>query len=164
MGKVSAGLLMYRLCEGTVEALLIHPGGPFWKNKDEGAWSIPKGEVIEGEPLEDAARREFQEELGIPPADPLLSLGTVKQKSGKLVHAWAFEGDCDPRTIRSNTFTLEWPPKSGKLQQFSEADRAQFFDLATAKRKINPAQVAFLDRLAETVAPRTAQGQKENTR
>ncbi len=148
MPKVSAGLLMYRVRGSKVEVLLVHSGGPFWKNKDDGAWSIPKGEVAEGELLEDAARREFEEELGLRPSGALIGLSSVTQKSGKVVHAWAFEGDCDPTAIRSNTFTIEWPPKSGKMETFPEVDRAAFFAVATAREKIIPAQAPFLDRLA----------------
>lgn len=147
MGKISAGLVMYRMVNGEIEVLLVHPGGPFWRNKDDGAWSIPKGEI---EPEEDpllAAQREFQEEMGIKPAGKFVSLGNVKLKSGKVVHAWAFEGDCDPATIKSNTFSLEWPPKSGKVQQIPEIDKAAFLPIMQARVKINPAQAAFLDRL-----------------
>ncbi len=154
MAKVSAGLLMYRVRDGQVEVLLVHPGGPFWKNKDDGAWSIPKGEVAEGEELEAAGCREFEEELGFKPTGPLVALGSVKQKSGKLVYAWAFEGDCDPDGIRSNTFAMEWPPKSGKMQEFPEIDRAAFFDLDKARQKILPTQTGFLDRLVETLQPK----------
>jgi len=147
MAKTSAGLLMYRVPEGRIEVLLVHPGGPFWEKKDEGAWSIPKGEVEEGEEMLAVARREFQEELGLVAEGPFVELTPVKQKGGKVVHAWAFAGDCDPAAIRSNTFTMEWPPKSGRLMTFPEVDRAAFFDLVTARRKINPAQIGFLDEL-----------------
>ena len=150
MARVSAGLVMYRRRDGAVEVLLVHPGGPFWKNKDEGAWSIPKGEPGEGEELLAVARREFEEELGFAPSGEFRPLPPIRQKGGKVVHAWSFEGDCDPATIRSNTFTMEWPPRSGKQATFPEVDRADFFDLPTARRKINPAQVALLDEL-ETV-------------
>ena len=130
-----------------MEALLVHPGGPFWKKKDAGAWTLPKGEV---EPAEDAletARREFAEETGIQPQGEFLSLSEVVQKGGKIVRAWAFEGDCDPAAIRSNTFSLEWPPRSGRKQEFPEIDRAGFFPLEEARKKINPAQVPLLDAL-----------------
>ena len=147
MASVSAGLLMYRRGAGGLEVLLAHPGGPFWKNKDDGAWTIPKGEPQAGEALLAAAKREFNEELGLVPAGEFQALGAVRQKGGKIVHAWAVCGDCDTDTIRSNTFTLEWPPRSGKQVEFAEVDRAAFFDLATARRKINPAQVELLDRL-----------------
>jgi predicted NUDIX family NTP pyrophosphohydrolase len=147
MAKLSAGLLMYRLRGGRAEVLLVHPGGPFWKNKDQGAWSLPKGEAAAGQDLLEVARREFEEETGIRPSGSLFELEPVKQKGGKVVHAWAFEGDCDPSAIRSNTFTMEWPPRSGRQAEFPEVDRAAFFDLETAGRKINPAQAALLDQL-----------------
>ena len=146
--KISAGLLMYRVKNGIPQVLLVHPGGPFWKNKDEGAWSIPKGEVAEGEDLLDAARREFEEELGFAPQGPFTPLSPVRQKGGKVIHAWSFQGDCDPAAIRCNTFTIEWPPRSGQQATFPEVDRAEFFDLPAARKKINPAQVAFIDEMA----------------
>jgi predicted NUDIX family NTP pyrophosphohydrolase len=143
---------MYRTRpSGGPEVLLVHPGGPFWRNKDEGAWTIPKGEVPDGEDLLAAARREFEEELGFPPAGPFAPLQPVKQKGGKVVHAWCFEGDCDPAAVRSNTFGMEWPPKSGRKATFPEVDRAAFFDLEAARKKINPAQAALLDELAGRV-------------
>jgi predicted NUDIX family NTP pyrophosphohydrolase len=148
MARTSAGLLMYRVRGGVVEVLLVHPGGPFWRNKDEGAWSIPKGEVAEGEDLLEAARREFEEELGTRPEGTFAPIGSVKQKGGKVVHAWAFEGDLDLSAVRSNTFEMEWPPRSGKRVAFPEVDRAEFFDLATARGKINAGQAEFLDRIA----------------
>ena len=148
MAKVSAGLIMYRIRRGQPEFLLVHPGGPFWKNRDEGAWSIPKGEVGPDEDLLAAAQREFREELGIEPRGPFLPLDSVRQKSGKRVHAWAFQGDCDPSQIRSNTFQMEWPPKSGRMAEFPEVDRADFFDLPAARKKIVPAQRPLLDQLA----------------
>jgi predicted NUDIX family NTP pyrophosphohydrolase len=150
MSKSSAGLLMYRKKRTALEVLLVHPGGPFWRNKDEGAWSIPKGEVDEGEDLHEAARREFEEETGSRPSGEFLPLTPIKQKSGKIIHAWAVEGNLDPAAIRSNTFTMEWPPKSGKRIEFPEVDRAAFFDIATATNKINPAQALLLTEL-ETV-------------
>ena len=153
MPRISAGLLMYRNRQGKIEALLVHPGGPFWKNKDEGAWTIPKGELDSGEDALDAACREFREETGIEPSGPYLPLGHIQQKSGKVVHAWAFEGDCDPAQIRSNSFEMEWPPKSGRVQSFPEVDRAAFFGMDDARRKINPAQVEFLAAL-ERIRPR----------
>lgn len=155
MAKVSAGLLMYRVRSGAVEVLLVHPGGPFSKNKDAGAWSIPKGEVADGEELLEAARREFAEELGLRATGVFIDMGSVKQKSGKVVHAWVFEGDCDPATVRSNTFELEWPPNSGMVQEFPEIDRAASFDLPTARRKIISAQAEFLDRLAQQLPDKT---------
>lgn len=154
MPKISAGLIMHRQGLAGLEVLLVHPGGPFWRNKDDGAWSIPKGEVGPGEDLLDTARREFREELGLAADGPFLPLAPVKQKGAKIVHAWAFPGNCDPSQIRSNTFTVEWPPRSGKLQQFPEVDQAAFFDLATARRKINPAQIAFLDELEKSLSKR----------
>jgi predicted NUDIX family NTP pyrophosphohydrolase len=153
MPKISAGLLMYRgrrEQSNSVEILLAHPGGPFWKNKDDGAWTIPKGEVTPGEDLLAAAIREFTEETGLTPAPPFVPLGEIKQKSGKIIHAWAFQGDCDPAQIRSNTFELEWPPKSGRTQEFPEIDRAQFYDLAAARQKILVSELPLLD-LAELV-------------
>lgn len=147
MSKRSAGLLMYRIREGAVEVLLAHPGGPFWEKKDAGFWTIPKGEIAEGEEAFEAAKREFQEELGITPLGEFVSLGQIKQKSGKLVEAWAFEGDCDPTRIVSNTFELEWPPRSGKREHFAEIDRAEFFTIDSARAKINPSQAPFLDAL-----------------
>ena len=133
----------------SVEVLLVHPGGPFWKHKDDGAWMLPKGEVEQGEDLLAAAIREFQEETGLTPVEPFLALGQVKHKSGKILHAWAFQGDCDPTRVRSNTFEIEWPPKSGRTQEFPEVDRAAFFDLATAQRKMLAAELPLLDRLED---------------
>jgi predicted NUDIX family NTP pyrophosphohydrolase len=150
--RESAGLMMYRLRDGVLEILLVHPGGPFWKNKDVGAWSIPKGEVNEGEDLLEAAKREFFEELGILAAGPFQKLGSVKQKGGKIVHAWAFEGDCDPAQIRCGTnVEIVWPPRSGNKVAFPEVDRAEFFKIESATQKINPAQVSFLQRLIDHV-------------
>jgi len=143
---------MYRRVAGTLQFLLVHPGGPFWKNKDAGAWSIPKGEVEETEDPFSAARREFEEELGIQPVGNFCELQSIKQKSGKIVHAWGFEGDCDPTRIKSNTFTIEWPPKSGKMTAFPEVDRAEFFGLEEARMKINPAQIPFLEEVVRSVA------------
>jgi predicted NUDIX family NTP pyrophosphohydrolase len=149
MPKISAGLLMYRVRSGSTEVLLIHPGGPFWRKKDDGAWSLPKGEVAAGEDPLEAARREFREETGLDPQGNFLPLGEVVQKSGKLVRAWAFKGDCDPASLRSNTFTIEWPPRSGKMQEFPEIDKGQFFALEEARKKINTAQVSFIDALEQ---------------
>jgi predicted NUDIX family NTP pyrophosphohydrolase len=147
MGKVSAGLLMYRKRNQKLEVLLVHLGGPFWATKDSGAWFVPKGEVNPSEDELAAAKREFAEETGLTAAGELLPLGSVKHKSGKKVSAWAFEGDCDPTVLRSNTFQMEWPPRSGKFQTCPEVDRASFFLMAEAKHKINVAQAAFLDEL-----------------
>lgn len=151
MPKISAGLIMYRQGPAGMEVLLVHPGGPFWRNRDDGAWSIPKGEAAPGEDLLDTAQREFREELGLPADGPFFPLTPVKQKGAKTVHAWAFAGNCDPSQLRSNTFAVEWPPRSGRLQQFPEADQAAFFDLVTARRKINPAQIALLDELEKSL-------------
>jgi predicted NUDIX family NTP pyrophosphohydrolase len=154
MPKISAGLLMYRgqsEHRGSPEVLLVHPGGPFWKNRDDGAWMIPKGEVEPGEDLLAAAIREFNEETGLTPVEPFVALGQVKHKSGKILHAWAFQCDCDPTRIKSNTFEIEWPPKSGRKQEFPEIDLADFFDLTGARRKMLAAELPLLDRFAEKV-------------
>lgn len=140
-----------------MEFLLVHPGGPYFRNKDDGAWTIPKGEVAEGEDLLTRARTEFEEELGMPApaAEDWIELGSVKQKGGKTVHAWAFEGNLpDAFAIVSNAFEAEWPPRSGRIQQFPEVDRAEFFQMEKAREKINEAQVAFLDRLVEALQTR----------
>ena len=147
MPRISAGLLMYRIHDGTLQMLLAHPGGPFFKNKDDGAWTIPKGEIEPGEELLEAAKREFEEETGVTPTGPFIALTPIKQKGGKIVHAWAFEGDCDPSAAVSNTFTTEWPPKSGQQMEFPEIDRADFFDVAAAKRKIKAGQEALIEEL-----------------
>lgn len=153
--KESAGLLLYRTsASGTIEVLLGHPGGPFWENKDEGAWSLPKGELNPGEDGLAAARRETREETGALPEGPFVSLGSVKQKSGKIVHAWAVAHDMDPTTHRANLVEMEWPPKSGRRISFPELDRAEYFDLATARTKMNVAQVELLDRLVAHLDPR----------
>jgi predicted NUDIX family NTP pyrophosphohydrolase len=147
MPRISAGLLMYRIRDVGVEVLLAHPGGPYFVNKDDGAWTIPKGEPNADEDLLVTARREFAEETGITPTGPFIPLKPIQQKAGKIVYAWAFRGDCDPAAITSNTFTIEWPPKSGRQQAFPEIDRAEFYDLAAARKKIKPGQEAFLDEL-----------------
>lgn len=145
----SAGILLHRRQGGELEVLLVHPGGPFWARRDEGAWSIPKGEYDADEDALTAARREFEEELGtVPPAGPTDDLGEIRQKGGKLVRAFAIEGDLDVRRITSNTFSLEWPPRSGRMIQVPEVDRAQWFALDEAGKKINRAQVELLERLA----------------
>jgi predicted NUDIX family NTP pyrophosphohydrolase len=148
----SAGILLFRRRPAAEpEVLLVHPGGPFWKNRDRGAWSIPKGLIDRGEESRACAMREFEEELGSPPPcdpDDLVDLGTVRQKSGKLVHAWAVEGDFDPATLKSNTFKVLTLP-SGKPREFPEVDRAEWCDPATAREKLNPAQAEFIDRLLE---------------
>jgi predicted NUDIX family NTP pyrophosphohydrolase len=148
MPSKSAGVLPFRRKRGRIEVLLVHPGGPFWRNKDLGAWSIPKGEFAADEAAERAARREFREELGVELTVPLSSLGEIRQRGGKVVEAFAAESDLDVRTIQSNTFEIEWPPRSGRRQTFPEIDCAEWFDLATARDKINKAQTALLDRLA----------------
>ena len=136
---------MYRKQDGKLQVLLAHPGGPLFRTKEEGAWSIPKGEIEENEDLLETAKREFEEETGITPKGPFIALMPVMQKGGKIVHAWAFEGDCDPSAIVSNTFTMEWPPKSGRQMEFPEIDRAEFFDLVAGKRKIKAAQAVFIE-------------------
>jgi len=151
MPKLSAGLVMYRIRDGRPEVLLVHPGGPFWAKKDLGAWSIPKGEIEPHEDALPAAKREFEEETGIKPEGEMVPLGATRHKSGKIVAAWAFAGDCDPREIRSNSFSMEWPPRSGKQQQFPEIDRAEFFSLEAAKEKIVSGEYGLLQRLAEVL-------------
>jgi predicted NUDIX family NTP pyrophosphohydrolase len=153
--KTSAGLLMFRRKNEELEVLLVHPGGPYFQNKDDGAWSIPKGEVATGEDLLARARIEFEEELGFSPPGGWIELGSVKQKGGKTVHAWAFAGELkDDFKLASNTFELEWPPHSGKVQRFPEVDRASFFPVEKARRKINLAQNVFLDRLIQQLDSR----------
>ena len=151
MPRASAGLLMFRRRAGTIEVLLAHPGGPLWANKDAEAWTIPKGEIAEGEDPLTAARREFEEETGIQPEGVFYPLGSVRQKSGKIVHAWAFEGDADPDVLRSNSFQMQWPPGSGQLRSFPEVDRVQWFSLDEARRRINPAQAGLIDALESTL-------------
>jgi len=151
--KESAGILLFRRPAKGFDVLLVHPGGPFWAKKDLGAWSIPKGEPDEGEDLRRCALRELGEELGsaapvLPPTD-LIELGSIRQKGGKVVHAWGAEGAFDPATLSSNTFALEWPPRSGATREFPEVDRADWFDLTEARRRILKAQIAFIDRLQE---------------
>ncbi len=151
MPKESAGLLLFRRRAGELEVFLVHPGGPFWAKKDQAAWSIPKGEFSSGEEPLAAAKREFAEETGFTPGGAYRALGSHKQPGGKIVHAWAVEADCDPAAIRSNTFTMEWPPRSGRKQEFPEIDRAAWFALAAAREKIHKGQVAVLDALARIV-------------
>jgi predicted NUDIX family NTP pyrophosphohydrolase len=155
--RESAGILLFRIATGEPEVLLVHPGGPFWAKKDLGAWSIPKGEREDGEDPRDCALRELEEELGVAPAfaaDSLIALGSVRQKAGKVVHAWAAEGDFDPAALRSDTFTIEWPPRSGAEREFPEIDRAEWFAPAAARQKILAAQAVFIDRLLERIEDR----------
>jgi predicted NUDIX family NTP pyrophosphohydrolase len=147
----SAGILIFRRSSGTLEVLLAHPGGPIFRRRDLGAWTIPKGEIEPGEEPLAAAQRELAEETGFSLPGPFLELGQVKQKSGKIVHAWAAEGDVDLGAFQSATFRMEWPPRSGKFGEFPELDRVSYFDLDTAKQKLNAAQSAFVERLVERV-------------
>jgi predicted NUDIX family NTP pyrophosphohydrolase len=150
MSKQSAGILLYKYTGKIIQVLLVHPGGPFWAKRDLGVWSIPKGELEEGEAPTLAAKREFFEEVGQKvPAGDLISLGEAKQASGKVVYVWALQADLDVTDIKSNTFKTEWPPKSGVMQEFPENDRAAWFDLNIAKQKLFPYQSALIDRLAE---------------
>ena|SRR5437870_3112780 len=145
--NISAGLLLYRRSERELEVLLAHPGGPFWAQRDAGAWSIPKGLVDEGEDPLEAACREFEEETGLQPRGPFLSLGSVRQKAGKLIHAWAWEGTADPARLTSNLMRTEWPRGSGKWIRFPEVDQYGWFAPQAAREKLNPAQAEFIDRL-----------------
>ena len=149
MGKQSAGLLMYRLRHGQLEVFLVHPGGPFWAKKDLGAWSISKGEYAAGEQALEAAKREFHEETGFEAQGDFRSLGQVKQAGGKVVTAWAFEGDCDASQLISNRCEIEWPPRSGRKMEIAEVDRGDWFPLPEAKERILKSQAPFLDRLCE---------------
>jgi predicted NUDIX family NTP pyrophosphohydrolase len=150
--KLSAGILMFRKRESTLQVFLVHPGGPFWRNKDAGAWSIPKGEYEEREDPLDAAKREFREETGIEADGEFLPLGQIKQPSGKLITAWALEGDCSPSAVRSDMFSMEWPPKSGRQQEFPEVDRADWFTVNEAKKRIVKGQIGFIDRVVALTA------------
>lgn len=156
MAVTSAGLLLYRRTGGELEVLLVHPGGPFWRRKDLGAWSIPKGEANSDEDLLRAAQREVEEELGAAVEGPMTPLGVVRQRSGKLVHAWAVPADFDPAQLRSNTFEIEWPRGSGAKQAFPEVDRAAWFPIPEARRRILPAQAPLLDRLLEVLGATAA--------
>jgi predicted NUDIX family NTP pyrophosphohydrolase len=151
MAASSAGILVYRATGSALEVLLVHPGGPFWRNKDDGAWSIPKGEIDAGENPQQVAQREYAEELGSPAPGPLRPLGEIRQRGGKRVFAFAAEGDLDIRTVKSNMFEMEWPPNSGRLQAFPEVDRAAWFTLPIAGGKILQSQRPLLDRLEELV-------------
>jgi predicted NUDIX family NTP pyrophosphohydrolase len=151
--KQSAGILLYRRKTGILEVFLAHPGGPFWKKKDAGSWTIPKGEFLNAEPALDAAIREFREETGFTLKGPFTPLSPIRQKGGKRVYAWATAGDLDPAAIVSNTFEIEWPRNSGAMRTFPEIDRAAWFTLPAARTMINPAQTGFLDELEETIQP-----------
>ncbi len=151
MAKESAGLLMYRRRPAGLEVLLVHLGGPYWRRKQKGFWTIPKGELEAGEDRLAAARREFAEETGLEPRGPFLELGSIRQQGGKVVHAWGFEGDCDPARIRSNTFTLEFPPRSGQIREFPEIDEARFFAVGEAREWILAAQAPLVEALVRQV-------------
>jgi len=150
MAKQSAGLLLFRK-RSRLEVMLVHPGGPFWKNKDAGAWSIPKGEFNDNEDALETAQRELKEETGISVKGKFIPLQCIKQKGGKLVYAWAIQADADVSEIKSNDFEMEWPPYSGKQSKFPEVDKAEWFDLETARKKINPAQISFINELETLV-------------
>ncbi len=154
MANQSAGLLMFRFRAGALEVFLVHPGGPFWERKDLGAWSIPKGEFEPGEEPFETALREFREETGVTPSGDFLHLTPVRQKGGKTIQAWAFAGDADPAALHSNTFSMKWPPHTGKTREFPEVDRAAWFGLEEAAEKINPAQAALIEELARLLAAR----------
>jgi predicted NUDIX family NTP pyrophosphohydrolase len=147
--NVSAGLLLFRRGGLGLQVFLAHPGGPFWRDRDTGAWTIPKGIVNEGEELLAAACREFEEETGIHPREPFIPLGSVRQKAGKIVHAWAWEGDAEPAEVTSNSARIEWPPGSGRWITYPEVDRCAWFDPAAARSRINPAQAELIDRLEQ---------------
>ena len=152
MMKQSAGLLMYRRRQGAVQVLLVHPGGPYWTKKDSGAWTIPKGEIEQGEDAFAAAAREFEEETGFHPEGDFRPLNPVSLKSRKTVYAWTFEGDCDPRALKSIAFVMEWPPHLGKEQEFPEVDRAEWFSLEEAKEKIQAGQIGFIKEFERTMS------------
>jgi predicted NUDIX family NTP pyrophosphohydrolase len=154
---------MYRRRRGSLELFLVHPGGPFFRNKDAGVWTIPKGMIEAGEQPLDAAQREFHEETGFAAAGPFLPLTPVRQKSGKTVMAWAFAGEADPAAITCNTFTVEWPPRSGRMREFPEVDRAAFFSPRDARIRLNPAQVAFVDELERLLADAATDGGTDAT-
>lgn len=150
--NVSAGLLLFRRRGGALELFLAHPGGPFWTHRDEGAWTIPKGGVEDGEDLLDTARREFEEETGIAPQGPFIDLGSVRQRAGKVVHAWAWEGNADPSTVTSNEMRTEWPRGSGRIITFPEVDRCDWFDPTEARHRMNPAQAELVGRLERVLS------------
>ncbi len=155
--KLSAGILLYRIRSQTIQALLVHPGGPFWAKKDDGAWSIPKGEYEDGADALEAAKREFHEEMGFEVQGETVPLKPLRQPSGKVISVWAVEGDIDATLIRSIGFRMEWPPKSGRFQEFPEVDRAEWFDLSTARRKISAGQAPFLAQLEEMLQHKSTQ-------
>jgi predicted NUDIX family NTP pyrophosphohydrolase len=152
MPKHSAGLLLYRRAAGTVEVFLVHPGGPFWANRDDGAWSIPKGEFDPNEDPLDAAKREFREETGLTEKGEYLPLKPIRQKGGKIVHAWAVQCDIDAAAVRSNSFSMAWPSGSGNVREFPEIDRGEWFKIETAKQKILKSQMGLLEQLQESIA------------
>jgi len=154
MAVISAGILLYRFKDGRLQVMLVHPGGPFWRKKDKGAWSIPKGICERGEATIDAAKREFKEETGFEVDGKFIDLGEIRQPSGKIVHVWAVEGDLDTSRIRSNTFKLEWPKGSGKIREFPEIDRGEWFDIEVAMEKITKGQRGFLERLLNAIKRR----------
>ena len=151
MANKSAGLMLYRFKNRQLEIFLVHPGGPYWTKKDAGSWSIPKGEFTEDEDVLEAAKREFKEETGFTIDGDFVLLCPLKQPSGKVIHVWAVEGDCDPLKLKSNTFRLEWPPRSGKVQDYPEVDKGNWFNVTTAKEKISKGQLNFIDQLVELV-------------
>jgi len=151
MAKRSAGLLMFRRNCGELQVFLVHPGGPFWAGKDAGSWTVPKGEYVDGEEPLDAAKREFTEETGFVAEGEFIDIGNVRQTSGKIVNAWAFEGDCDPRKLKSNFCEIEWPPRSGKKMEIPEVDRGAWFSLEEAREKILKSQEGFLDVLGQKI-------------
>ena len=152
MAKQSAGILLYRRSKGELQVFLAHPGGPFWAKKDAGAWTIPKGEIGEGENPLAAAKREFEEEIGVRLEGKFIELEPIRQKGGKLVLAWAIEGECDPGALRSNVFSMEWPPRSGKRAEFPEVDRAEWLGLGEARAKLLHSQLPLLDQLCAKLA------------
>ena len=162
MAKQSAGLLLYRKKDGRTEVFLVHPGGPFWKNKDDGAWSIPKGEFEAGEEPFEAAKREFQEETGFAALGEFRPLRPVRQPSGKMVHAWAQESDLDAEAVKSNSFSMEWPPGSGRTAEFPEIDRAGWFPIDAARRKILKGQLPLLVQLEDNVTERSPRRPERN--